>query len=212
LADGLRLTAIDESNREIHPRLTAEDKCLFLFEYTSGKRWDFSATNGLVSTLKRKPGQKGQFYKNQAIQHCGALFRATLNHDWLKQGTLVPVPPSKALNDPAYDNRMERICRAIAPGLDIRLLVRQFVSTTAAHELGGAPRPTVEDLVANYRIDEAITQPPPKAIAIFDDVLTAGTHFKAMQTVLAERFPQVPIFGIFIARRVFPEVPIDDWF
>lgn len=212
MADGLRLTAIDDSNRDLHPRLTADDKCVFLFEYTSGKRWDFSTTNGLINTLKRKPNQKGQFYKNQAIEHCGALFRQTLSADWLKQGTLVPVPPSKALNHPEYDNRMERICRSIGANLDVRLLVRQRASTTAAHELGQAPRPSVQDLLANYEIDETLAVPAPTAIAIFDDVLTAGTHFKAMQAILTGRFPRIPIFGIFIARRVFPEVPVEDWF
>lgn len=212
MADGLRLTAIDDGNRELHPRLTVDDKCVFLFEYTSGKRWDFSSTNSLISTLKRKPGQKGQFYKNQAIARCGEMFKQTLSADWLKQGTLVPVPPSKAQDHPEYDDRMDRICRSIGVNLDVRMLVRQRVSTTAAHELGPAPRPNVEDLVANYEIDEALVDPAPKAIAIFDDVLTAGTHFKAMQTILASRFPGIPIFGIFIARRVFPEVPVDDWF
>jgi len=40
-------------------------------------------------------------------------------------------------------------------------------------------------------------------IGILDDVLTAGTHFRAMQTVLSDRFPGVPIIGLFVARRVF---------
>jgi hypothetical protein len=39
-------------------------------------------------------------------------------------------------------------------------------------------------------------------------VLTAGTHFVAMRTMLRDRFPQAPIFGFFIARRVFP--PLDE--
>ena len=48
--------------------------------------------------------------------------------------------------------------------------------------------------------------PPAKAkgIMIVDDVLTAGTHYRAMQTVLSQRFPGVPINAIFMARRVFP--------
>jgi hypothetical protein len=45
--------------------------------------------------------------------------------------------------------------------------------------------------------------PAPQAIGIFDDVLTVGTHFVAMKTILARRFPTIPIVGIFIARRVF---------
>ncbi|RVQ67673.1 hypothetical protein EKN06_06965 [Croceicoccus ponticola] len=212
MAENIRLTEIDDSNRDLHPRLTLDDKCVFLFEYTSGKRWDFSTTNGLIKTLKRKPDQKGQYYKNQEIEKCGNLFRTTLSDEWLSSGTLVPIPPSKAFGDPAYDNRMERICRAIRPNLDVRLLVSQRNSTIAAHERGTAPRPTIEELIENYEIDETLTHPAPSTIAIFDDVLTAGTHFKAVKTVLSARFPAVPIYGIFIARRVFPEVQIEDWF
>lgn len=212
MPDELRLTEIDDGNREIHPRLVSTDNCLFLFEYTSGKRWDFSATNGLINTLKRKPGQKGQYYKDQAIGQVASYFRSTLNLKWLNSATLVPVPPSKTQNHPEYDPRMERICRAIAPGLDVRCLVRQATSTVAAHELGGAPRPAVEDLLSNYVIDENVAQPTPTAIGIFDDVLTAGTHFKAVQSILNDRYPGVPTYGMFIARRVFPQVEVEDWF
>jgi hypothetical protein len=46
-------------------------------------------------------------------------------------------------------------------------------------------------------------------MAILDDVLTAGTHFRAMSIVLSQRFPGVPIVGLFIARRVFPPAALD---
>ena len=53
------------------------------------------------------------------------------------------------------------------------------------------------------------TRPFPREIGIVDDVLTAGTHYRAMHDTLRERFPQVPIIGIFIARRVFPEPDLE---
>ena len=43
---------------------------------------------------------------------------------------------------------------------------------------------------------------PPASIAIVDDVLTTGAHFRAASTVLAVRFPTAQIVGLFIARRV----------
>ena len=203
MADQIRLTEIDATNIDLHARLTAADKCLFLFEYTSGQGYAFSATNNLISNLKKKPSQPNQYYKNQAISRSAAYLAATLNGEWLDRATLVPVPPSKAADHPEYDNRMERICRAIRRGLDVRLLVRRTQSTAAAHEVAAGERPSVEDLLAVYEIDESLTEPAPKVIGIFDDVLTAGTHYRAMQIKLSERFPGVPIFGIFIARRVF---------
>jgi hypothetical protein len=34
-------------------------------------------------------------------------------------------------------------------------------------------------------------------------VLTAGTRYRAMHTVLSARFPHIPIQRIFLARRIF---------
>jgi hypothetical protein len=203
LAEPIRLTEIDASNIDLHARLHAGDTCLFLFEYTSGQGYAFSATNDLISNLKKKPGQPGQYYKNQAISRCAANFREALSADWLAKATLVPVPPSKAADHPEFDDRIERICLGIRAGLDVRTIVRQTASTAAAHEVTTGERPSVEDLLAVYEIDEAKAMPAPQSIAIVDDVLTAGTHYRAMQITLGDRYPGVPIFGIFIARRVF---------
>jgi hypothetical protein len=67
-------------------------------------------------------------------------------------------------------------------------------------------RPSVDDLLREYEIDEKQADPQPKWIGVFDDVLTVGTHFVAMKRVLTGRFPGVPITGFFIARRVFPNL------
>ena len=206
----LFLTEIDSSNTDLHARLTDTDNCLFLFEYTSGQGYAFSSTNDLISNLKKKPGAGGQYYKSQAISRCANYLRATLDADWLKIATLVPVPPSKILGDPLYDDRVERICRLIGPGIDVRAIVRQTQSVTAAHEALPGDRPSVEDLLAVYEIDAACAAPPPKVIGIIDDVLTAGTHYRAMQIRLAAQYPGVPIFGIFIARRVFATSDFDE--
>ncbi len=195
---------------DIHARLTRNDKCLFLFEYTSNQRFDFSATNNLISNIKKKPGQKGQWYKDRAINDCSSYLRSTLNESWLNEATLVPIPPSKQADDPLYDPRMERIANGIRPGLDVRSIVKTRASMIASHE-AGAERPTVEAVLANYVIDEALTVPPPRSIGVLDDVLTAGTHFRAMEMKLHERWPDVPVFGIFIARRVFPATDPGDW-
>lgn len=42
-------------------------------------------------------------------------------------------------------------------------------------------------------------------IVIIDDMITAGAHLKAMSRVLRERFPGVPISGVFLAKRVIPD-------
>ena len=99
---------------------------------------------------------------------------------------------------------MEQIYRGIQKGLDVRNLVTQTVSTTAAHEADDNPRPTVGDLIKLYQIDESLCNPAPTDIFLFDDVLTVGAHFRAMKIVLKKRFQDVRVSGFFIARRIFP--------
>ena len=59
-----------------------------------------------------------------------------------------------------------------------------------------------KDLAARYELDPSITSDPIGSIAIVDDVLTTGAHFKAAQAVLSRAFPDSGIVGLFIARRV----------
>src|SRR3546814_2981618 len=86
----------------------------------------------------------------------------------------------------------------------VRNLIVQSQTTTASHEAGAGERITLDALLGLYQVDEALSAPPPKTIGIVDDVLTAGTHFRAAHNLLSARFPGVPIVGIFIARRIFP--------
>ena len=206
---------IDDTNRAEHYHLTPDDQCYFLFEYTSGKNYQFSETNQLISNLKKKPSgaQRPDYrYKRIAIRNCSQQFGSAINPAWLNGGTLVPVPPSKAVGDPDYDDRMSQICRGIPAAfpLDVRELVTQTASTEAAHE--SDDRVTVEELLQIYQVDEMRAAPAPQRIAIVDDVLTAGTHWLAMHKVLSARFPNVPIVGMFIARRIFPaQDPLADF-
>lgn len=201
------LTKIDSSNISDHARLVEGDLCLYAHEYTSGRDYSFSQTNSLINNFKKKPSSSSAFelrYKAAAIDRCSSIFAQALNPGWLDEATLVPVPGSKAVGHPDFDDRMVKMLRGIRPNVDVRELVSQRTSTVAAHEVGAGQRVTVEELIAAYQIDETLANPCPRQIGIFDDVLTAGTHYRAMHTVLTERFPGVKITGLFVARRVFP--------
>lgn len=203
----LRLLKIDESNVGDHWGLSEGDVCFYIWEYTSGRDFGFSQVNNLINNLKKKPtASEAQLrYKAGAIAHCAAALRATLNPEWFNTATLVPAPPSKVPGNPDYDDRMLRVAQGI-PHRDVRMLVRQRGDFVASHERAaqGLGRISLQELLDAYEIDEGLSAPPPTAIAILDDILTNGTHYLAMKTKLAERFPNVPVIGLFIARRVFP--------
>jgi predicted amidophosphoribosyltransferase len=152
-----------------------------------------------------RSGRPEYFYKGQAIQSAGNELRTALNDEWLNIATLVPIPPSACRDDPMYDDRMTQVLRVMVRDLraDIRELIRHRQSVVPAH-VSGDYRPRVQEIFENYEIDETLTDPAPTSIGLFDDILTAGSHFRAAKLLLQERFPDVPVIGVFVARRVFP--------
>jgi predicted amidophosphoribosyltransferase len=46
----------------------------------------------------------------------------------------------------------------------------------------------------------------PTNIGIVDDLLTTGSHFRAIKDKLLERLPHARIVGFFIARRAMPDL------
>lgn len=200
-----RLTKVDELIRPDHSHLAAADTCYFLGEYSARKGYAFSPTNQLVLNFKKPVDRRGRpewMHKERAIATAATAFRVALNTAFLDVAMLTPMPPSKARTDPHYDDRVLRMLRAIrpAPALDIRELLVQPVSTEAAHVVTVRPRP--EDLIGRYQVAMALAAPAPRVIALVDDVLTTGAHFKAGQAVLQQAFPAARIVGLFIARRV----------
>lgn len=150
-------------------------------------------------------------HKEHAIERAATIFSSAFKSEAFSQATFVPVPPSKAKDHPEYDDRMVRLLQSIGRGrnADIRELVIQTKTIEAAHDATVRPRP--DDLVAVYTIDEAIAKPSPKMVFVFDDVLTTGSHFKAMKRVLQHKYPDVPVIGFFIARRVPDTSAIEDF-
>lgn len=208
----LRLSKIDDLLRSEHCHLEQNDICVYVWEYTPKKGYGFSADNSLILNFKKGMDRKGRSdwkYKEQAIVQVAQTFQDLLPKEFLTTTTLVPIPPSRAKDEQGYDDRMLRVLRKLQPkkDLDIRELIFQHESIESAHS--SLYRPSPEEIYDNYRIDEEITEPRPQRIALFDDVLTTGAHFKASQKILEEHYPGVRVGGVFIARRVFEEVDFD---
>jgi hypothetical protein len=209
----LRLQKIDDTNRRDHYYLAEEDECYYLYEYTAGVGWQGGATNQLIHNLQKKKGDGGYHYKAPAIAQCARDFSQAISAKWLASATLLPVPPSKNKADPLFDDRMIQVCRGIrSPGpSDVREIVEQINSTDT---FKGGHRQSPDELQANYRIvANELAQARP-TIGVVDDVLTTGSHFKAVKAkILAER-PNAKVVGFFVARRAIPnpftDVSIDD--
>ena len=209
-----RLTEVDDLIRPDHSHLTADDACYFIGEYTAYRGYAHSDTNHLIFNFKKSVDRRGRpewRYKEQAIRTAAAAFRRALSPKDLDRLTFVPVPPSKAKGDPLYDDRLTRMLGAVRPGppLDIRELIVQTASTDAVHARDVRPAP--EQIQALYRIDETLAGPVCGVIAVDDDVLTTGAHFRAAKSVLSARFPEAAVIGLFIARRAPDTAAIEDF-
>lgn len=209
----LRLSKVDELIISDHSYLDSSDNCYFLREYIPRVGFSGGETNSLISNFKKSMDRKGRSewsHKERAIKQLAKEFANALNPAWLKIATLVPIPPSKTKNNPLYDDRMTQVLRLIGGyrGLDcdVRELIIQTVDMAAAHTTEERPHPG--EIECNYLIDESIATPEPKTIGLFDDILTTGAHFRAAKNLLMNRFPTVPITGIFVARRIIPPI---DW-
>lgn len=209
-----KLQAIDDSNRSAHYYLTPDDECYFLHEFTARKGYGFSPGNQFIFNFKKSPTkrQEPQYqHKIRAIGWAISTYRAILDQVLgVYQGaTFAPIPPSKTPGHPEYDDRMWQVVRGICDGkgADARELITQTGNYDAAHLAGeGVARIKPTQLQALY----SLSAPPPKPLVLlFDDVLSAGCHFRAAKSTILSAFPATRVVGFFLARRVLPDATDD---
>jgi len=209
-AFGAPLTLDDRLLAE-HSYLTAGDRCRCLAEYLPGSGYRAGAVNQLIVNLKCLPSiaaadARRMHYKLRAIERVARALRGALSQSSVESATWIPIPPSRPARDADYDDRLQRIL-AIAfrnYDLDVRALLYQSERTAPDHTK--ARRMTAEALYRVIRLDrEALGLRPPRArIVLFDDVLTSGKHYKCCERRLREALADIPISGLFVARRVLP--------
>ena len=212
-----RLTRIDTAATDEHIYLEADDVCYCVWEYTAGVSYEFGPANRLISNLKIKPTEiiaspPRARYKRKAMSHCATALRCLILPAWVGiHGTFVPMPGSKIADHRDHDDRIECVLQAAFAGLnpDIRPMLAQTVSTLADHETDD--RLSYAELMRLIRVSPAQAAGPPRAnIAVVDDVLSSGKHFKVAQAHLSRSFPGVPVTGIFLARCVRAGRPADE--
>lgn len=190
----LCLTVLGEAESKDHYCLGPDARCFFWseytpFEHTKGLRWNYSATNKLITNLKKKMDRQGQTdwpYKKQAIHEIAQTFSATWRWPELHQAhgaALIPVPPSKPRASPMYDNRMLKVLNEIVDKAGVNLDIRDCLSFSgkyaASHEANA--RPTPDELYADLSLDNVAGKidVQPGVIFVFDDMLTTGAHYVA---------------------------------
>lgn len=198
-----RFLKIDELARPDHWYLELEDDCYYIGEYTARGGHACSETNQLIHNFKKSVDKRGRpewTYKERAVGTIANMIRRNVRPDAAL--TFVPIPPSKTTNHPLYDDRMSRVLALASAGRpsDVRELIVQIQSVEATHLI--STRPSPDEVLRNYRLNESLLLPEPQIIFLVDDVLTTGCHFKAAKRLLLARLPNANIVGLFVARRV----------
>lgn len=189
-------------------RLTADDACFYLREYTSRAGFGFSETNQLISNFKKEPSKRNRptewRHKLAAIERIARELAQALGPEALSRVTLVPMPPSVVRGEPEHDDRMLQVLRQIEKmvreKLDIRdvLVLRETIRKSRA---GSRVEP--EELRRVLAVDPDSADPLPRTIYLFDDLITQGTHFRVAKDLLLQHYQtKVRIVGIFVARVV----------
>lgn len=193
--------------------LEEDDVCVYLGDYTPHGGYDCSDVNQLIANLKKSIDRREMDdykYKLSAIDQCASMIKYVLENIILKQTTasiiIIPIPPSKSKDHELYDNRMIKIATRASQDQD-RVKVIEFVaqrtSTKAMHL--SVNRLSPPQLQSNYDVLSEIPDTDNvEVVLIFDDVLTTGSHFKAVKNMLLNQYPNLSgkIYGLFIAKVV----------
>jgi hypothetical protein len=209
------LVRIDELLISEHGSLSLLDECYYLLEYTAREGYGHSTGNDLIQNLKKPMDRRGRpewKWKTLAIQKIAQELTPALpvviN---FATTTIIPIPPSKIRTNPLYDDRLMQILRRACPrDADIREIISCSEDMTAAHETDH--RPSVQEIMDNYRWSDPIRPAIRPNVVFFDDMVTGGNHYVACRNFLHERYPNMRIVGVFVARRVLPATsPFDDF-
>lgn len=86
--------------------------------------------------------------------------------------------------------------------MDVRPML-ETINTREPASQSDMPR-SVSKIKAGMRFneEEATRRPAPEKIIVLDDMITTGATYVACKELLMERFGEIPVYGLFIVRRV----------
>jgi len=163
-----------------HCYLDTGDECYFTDEYECRHRQGIKPQ---ILSLKRG--------NMSAITGMAEELALALPPEWAAGYTFVPMPPSSGAASP-----LRSLIRRL-PVRDIRDLLVQVRDTPPSHD---GWRPTPEQRVRLMTLNELEVDPEPRALVIVDDVLATGSHFRAAKMLVRQRWPNMRVIGLFLAR------------
>lgn len=163
-----------------HCYLDSTDECYFCELYECSRQPGIKPT---ILSLKRN--------LNFAITYFAQQLGQALPREWAANYTFVPMPPA------AGPPRQVRSMVNQLTVSDARDLLLQRCDTPRSHDGWRLSPHQRERLLV---VNELAVDPEPNAIALVDDVLTTGCHYRAAKMTLRRRWPRLRILGIFLAR------------
>jgi hypothetical protein len=198
----MRLSRIDELTRREHYYLGDQDHCYYFGEFTGRGNRVFSPMTTLIRDLlqPRDPSvPKQEYRKDRALSRVANWMHEAFDPANFAEATFVPLPQSGSGVRTDNDDRIYRILKRSAEGLDIRRLIEMEGPVTPGEFNNLRSGPDV--LYEHMRVVLARTEPKPHAIFLVDDVLATGANFIAAKKRILQLLPDVPVFGLFIARK-----------
>ena len=163
-----------------HCYLDCSDECYFTDVY------DCRQKRGIKpKVLRVKQGCR------TTIRQVAIELKPLLPAEWTESYSFVAIPSSSGTNRP-IGMLLDRLRLT-----DVRQLVEQRKPTPMSRT--GWRLPAVER-EALLTVNELAVDPQPNAVVLVDDVLTTGSHFRAVRNVLRKRWPKLSIIGLFLAR------------
>ena len=141
----------------------------------------------------------------EAIAHAGHALKTFISREFTETlATFVPIPCSKAVADPEYDNRLAKVLASAFYGwnADVRdvLSIKHSTPTDDAGDHESVERLAFNGSLAITELEGSLDPVPRQIIVIVDDVLNSGKDFKVAQSLIRARYPSADIRGVFLAR------------
>lgn len=201
-----------EGQRQPHPYIKNSDICYYAREYNTGDK-NFKS-NQLIYNFKRLPqfapkgesisdlrdkeeALKNNNIRKKAIKQISEEIAELLKPDSIY--TITALPSSKIKTDPKYDHRFENLFKEL---LKLRPHLKIEEPVENKKTLSDTRNP--DHIKSNY-IWRGWKKNAPEGIFIIDDVLTTGSHFRALSDFLKENRYKGKIIGLFLAKTYNPK-------